>query len=552
MKSTIRLTHLRLVGYRSWGDQEYQFAQSGVVLVKGRDLRTRTTSGVGKTSLLSAPAYALGHGPPTTATKGWGVDASLVELGVEVGGVSCVVERGTGGLVLREGDKPAKKGRVAEERLRELVGPADLLKVVTWRPQQERGNFFTRTPGERREFLAKLLDLGVFEKEAEAARRQAGISKALADTATKEVERCRSLKPAQDVIRPTEDLAQLVVAEQQARSILAALEAQDFERAREERAVAAELRHLERCQREASTKISSLDSDRRKYAGQCPTCGVATSVNEHILTFCRDGLAVLHREQEDLLVVVLAKEQLLQDLQSQAPPLQAFREVCVAARSEVDRVRAAYARYESESARQTTRYEAAQEQLQRAEVEGAKARATQATEDDLACMLRAWQAQYCAEVLADLSTATNAILAQVPNVSSVTVDFYPEEKSNGRSEVGHRVYVSGVERDDGLSGGQRSAVELAVDLAVVDVVVGRSRVVPKWMVLDEPFGGMGIRDREAFLELLLERAECLGMVYLVVDQHSREFSELFQQLGIGVEMLDGRSRIVSEEEKGSW
>jgi hypothetical protein len=59
---------------------------------------------------------------------------------------------------------------------------------------------------------------------------------------------------------------------------------------------------------------------------------------------------------------------------------------------------------------------------------------------------------------------------------------------------------------------------------------------------------MGLRDREAFMEWMEEQ----GDLYLVVDTHSREFSEAFAERGIGVEMSGRRSRIVSADERASW
>ena len=169
-------------------------------------------------------------------------------------------------------------------------------------------------------------------------------------------------------------------------------------------------------------------------------------------------------------------------------------------------------------------------------------------EADFSAWEKSWRTHFGSELLSDLTQATNDILSRVPNTASVTVEFFPRETASGGQEIADVVMVDGAERDDGLSEGQRSSVELACDLALRQVIGGRCERRPAWVVLDEPFEGMGLPDREAFLEWMEEQ----GDLFLVVDTHSREFSELFERQGIGVEMSRAASRIVSDEERMSW
>jgi hypothetical protein len=54
----------------------------------------------------------------------------------------------------------------------------------------------------------------------------------------------------------------------------------------------------------------------------------------------------------------------------------------------------------------------------------------------------------------------------------------------------------------GCSGGQQAVIELAVDLALAEVIAERTGVYPGWLVLDEPFDGLGAVDKEACMEVL--------------------------------------------------
>jgi ABC-type molybdenum transport system ATPase subunit/photorepair protein PhrA len=86
----------------------------------------------------------------------------------------------------------------------------------------------------------------------------------------------------------------------------------------------------------------------------------------------------------------------------------------------------------------------------------------------------------------------------------------------------------------------QTAVELAVDLAVGEVVTRRRGLYPSWLILDESFDGLGGAAKESCLEMLQQIAA--QKLVLVVD-HDATFQGLFSNI-IQVEQVDGRSRIV--------
>ena len=100
------------------------------------------------------------------------------------------------------------------------------------------------------------------------------------------------------------------------------------------------------------------------------------------------------------------------------------------------------------------------------------------------------------EVLWEISTETNRILAGIPNTNSVSIHFRSEtltQKNKIKKEIVPVAIVDGHETliKAGCSGGMEAAVELAVDLAVAQVVSRRTGAVPGWIILDEAFEGLG-------------------------------------------------------------
>lgn len=160
---------------------------------------------------------------------------------------------------------------------------------------------------------------------------------------------------------------------------------------------------------------------------------------------------------------------------------------------------------------------------------------------DVEELLKGWLVEVLAEVLAEVAQRANDHLAAIPNVRHCVLALRTAKdlkKGGERRGVHVVVLADGEERElDDLSGGQQSAVELAVDLAVAEVVQARTGCFPGWMVLDEPFDGMTQLEREAAMQLLKDFAERAQAVVLVVD-HSAELKTGAEQ-GLWVEMQGG-------------
>ena len=135
------------------------------------------------------------------------------------------------------------------------------------------------------------------------------------------------------------------------------------------------------------------------------------------------------------------------------------------------------------------------------------------------------------DTLAQIANRTNEILAQVPNTATTTISFdvYRELKSGVvKEEINILVNMDNETKIPlkSLSGGEESSVELAVDLAVVEMVEQRTGKGFNFLILDEPFTGLDDISRANCLEILQSANSSKKVV--IVD-HSQETLALITQ-----------------------
>lgn len=148
------------------------------------------------------------------------------------------------------------------------------------------------------------------------------------------------------------------------------------------------------------------------------------------------------------------------------------------------------------------------------------------------------------EILDEITEEVNSTLISLPNVSHITLRFESTretQEGNLKKEIRPVIYLAGnVVPAEALSGGQYTAVELAVDRAVASVLGRRSGVQPGWLVLDEAFDGFDDVVKENSLEIL--RAVAQDNLVMVVD-HSESFKAMFDN-SITLEYRDGETRVI--------
>ena len=151
--------------------------------------------------------------------------------------------------------------------------------------------------------------------------------------------------------------------------------------------------------------------------------------------------------------------------------------------------------------------------------------------EDYSVALKTFITLITEETLVTIAAKATDMMGTIPNVSGTTMEFLVERETKSgkiKSEIKPLIYKDGYEIEyRSLSGGQQAAVELCVDLALADVVSGRLGVYPQWLILDEPFDGLGDVDKESIHEILEQIAETKPV--FVID-HSCQVKERFSSI----------------------
>jgi DNA repair exonuclease SbcCD ATPase subunit len=149
------------------------------------------------------------------------------------------------------------------------------------------------------------------------------------------------------------------------------------------------------------------------------------------------------------------------------------------------------------------------------------------------------------EILTELNVEINKILKSVANTSHVYFEFVSEnvtQKGDTKKQIKPMLTINGYTASlySGASGGMVSAIELAIDLSIMNVVSRRSNSNPGWLVLDESFDGMDVVSKETCLDILNKNSQ--DKLVLVID-HATEIKEAFSAF-IDVEYRNGVSKIL--------
>lgn len=134
------------------------------------------------------------------------------------------------------------------------------------------------------------------------------------------------------------------------------------------------------------------------------------------------------------------------------------------------------------------------------------------------------------EALDDISEKATKIIRCIPNMSNATIQFEgTKENKDGKVKEEVNAVIS-VDGEPGvpiksLSGGEESALDLAVDLAVIDYIETRSGMGMNLFILDEPFNGLGTVEIEMALDVL--KNSNTNKKLIIVD-HNPEVKQMVQ------------------------
>lgn len=156
------------------GEVIIDFPATGTMLIEGRNKNTGGSSGAGKSVVFTALNIALGCSThPMTKAQSWLSEESvavMLEWENSIEG-SCTLVRGRNNSLRMGSKEPITSAGTIKTELKRLFGvEPDLMKVLTYTPQQDFKDFLAKPNADKQTFLATILGLHDFEKAVESAQ----------------------------------------------------------------------------------------------------------------------------------------------------------------------------------------------------------------------------------------------------------------------------------------------------------------------------------------------------------------------------------------------
>ncbi len=174
--------------------------------------------------------------------------------------------------------------------------------------------------------------------------------------------------------------------------------------------------------------------------------------------------------------------------------------------------------------------EAQEKQLSELVEKNRKAIEMRAVSAEASKVIRSYMNNLFQDALDSIANKASQILSRIPNMSTASIYFegFKETKSGTIKDEVTAILTMDGEVDipvKSMSGGERTSIDLAVDLAVIDMIEEQAGKGLDVFILDEPFDGLDSTCREECLQIL--QAHVTGKKIIVVD-HSNETKEMVQ------------------------
>ncbi len=184
---------------------EYMFPRTGLTLVTG-------SNGSGKSTLIEAVSFGLWGEPVRTDSLVH--DGREAYVGVDTNSLSVqrtVTAGGKKALAWRAGDAPAQPWETmthAQKALTEIVGTQDnWLRTHVFTGARRVADFLAASPGDRRLFLERLIDLGALNRALQLARDDLRLAHAASSNANMRLLQARAASDASLAADEAADLA---------------------------------------------------------------------------------------------------------------------------------------------------------------------------------------------------------------------------------------------------------------------------------------------------------------------------------------------------------
>ena len=149
------------------------------------------------------------------------------------------------------------------------------------------------------------------------------------------------------------------------------------------------------------------------------------------------------------------------------------------------------------------------------------------------------------ELMYSISCFANKMLSNIPNANLFHIEFENDkltQKGNLKRGINLKIFQKGFERPfKMLSGGEKCAINLAIDTAISQIISHRMGKSFGWMVFDEPFDAMDAFSKMESIEVLKQIA--VNKLIIIVE-HTNDLNEMFDK-NILINKCNGKSKIVT-------
>jgi DNA repair exonuclease SbcCD ATPase subunit len=556
----IQIKKLELEGFRSFrGKTVIKFPDSGLVLISGKWIDSDVSSGSGKSSIILAIAFALDICDlPASELKNWDSKKLFVKLTLSDGQNTYDIVRDPSLSFYVNNVKQSNMTEDAKEKINALlkVSP-DLLKVLTYKPQREKGQFLNMTDSQAKEFLSSVLNLNAIEQAIEQietkiknteitfsqingsyevvsnfvqsfniSKEEITKARQIYDEAKKRFEAVSS-EPKLTIQNLKEKLNQINEEINKVLQVRQKVDSAKYETTilnKQIEQLKVEVNKLKEqvcytCLRQWDKSQELLD----KKLSEIKVLEHKVQVNEAIIKNSApilENYSVLQAQQAELNKQI---GELNSTITSAQLALQSAEQNCKNIALQVEKYKENLSKLETLKQQKIT------------------------LENELNILnheknilgRQGFLGVIFDEVLAEIENKANELICYFPNISTYSVQISSTTQTktkNLKKTLSKKVYKDGKEVSiKSLSGGQQAALELCVDLAVSETIRARTGTNLGWIILDEALEGLGAVEKQSALDMLKQKIK--GTV-LVID-HSTEVKEGFDKI-INI-MFDGRT-----------
>jgi len=557
---------LEIEGFRSFTKRsliKFPQVKRGAILINGKYKDKTTSSGSGKSSILMAMAFALDFcDVPATDLKSWYSKTFYVRFRLSDGTNTYDIIRNPKLSLIINGTEYEGTATGAKEKLQDILKTSpELVKTLTYRPQRQKGFFLSNTDAENKEFLTQVLNLGQIEdgstafstelaslqsKESLLDRDLVNLKSSLSTYIIDEAEIERAKERYQET---TAKVAEISGSSDQ----LSALK-------HEMALVDNELDKINTVNRTVSlaeaaivnikNQALSLRQENETLAkGICHTCEQTWNRSQNRIESNEMKIQSLIEEMKKNTAIIqnsapFRDETYRQSLLQKRSDLAVKMGAASTSLSDAIRYQRGCQDHLNHLLQTKQNYAAVSSQIASKEAEITDLKAKIHITAHCAKLLdrQGFLGNIFDEVLQEIKTKTNDMLAHIPNINTFSLDISSSsvtQKGKVNKKIKTSVYKNGEETSlKSLSGGQLSSSELCTDLAVSETVRLRSGSNLGWMALDEAMDGLDVETKMSALDIIKSKIDGL----LIVVDHSTEIKEAFDMV-IEVE-YDGKDSYV--------